>query len=483
MPPRALTFLAFLLALAAPLARAESLTADDIDLQAIFRDNPNQIPSGLASSTPIPVIYADFLGAVTARVDKTALAEFKTALLADLPPFIDVNDPVPENKTLGGLLQQNKKRAIALIVIALTKFPDHSKWTILRACGALDAAELDEPLETVALTDTNATNRAFAFKAIAQRKQKNAAALLQEGLFDPQLSIRLLCMELLSEAGENIGSVTAVMPCRPRHAFQFLFLETALKRVMPTIDAPTFFKQPFSIRYGAFTGAAPEVTKSFVALAEKRADRPYAAMVLYLCGDEVASAKALDTLVKVMLENGKKPADHRSPEFQIQSDLVDVFQQSTPAQFKAIQKIFKTNLREFSEEREALLTTLAYAQSVSDAPDLADDLLRVRDMQTRNKDLLLGAALALAHHKSPQAIPSLIQILSMRSDAYTVVAIQTLEKLTGIETPGVPRPDPKTGQYDPKAAWNVQGAYDFWRKWIQNMDHDLQFDAESQHVK
>ena len=179
----------------------------------------------------------------------------------------------------------------------------------------------------------------------------------------------------------------------------------------------------------------------------------------------------------------KKPADHRSPEFQIQSDLVDVFQQSTPAQFLAIQKIFKTNLREFSEEKEALLTTLAYAQSLSDAPDLADDLLRVRDMQTRNKDLLMGAALALAHHKSPQAIPSLIQILSMRSDAYTVVAIQTLEKLTGIETPGVPRPDPKTGQYDPKAVWNVQAAYDFWRKWIQNQDHDLKYDAESQHVK
>jgi hypothetical protein len=473
-------FLALLLLSVAAIRAAEP-TRDDADLLAIFTDNPDQISGGVLSHCPIPAVYSDFQTAVTERFGRDTLTKFAADLRADLPPARDADEKNPENKALAALIQQDKARAVGLIARALNRFPDRSKWSILDACGALDSAELDKPLERIALTDTNATHRAFAFKAIARRKQANAEALLQEGLFDTELSVRLLCMELLGSTGNNVSCVTAAMPCRPRNPFHFYFLESALKRVMPQIDAQTFFKQPFSIRIGACAGAAPEETKNFLALAEKRATQPYAAMVLYLCGDAQSAEKALQTLTALLREFGRKTYDHQSPEFQIQSDIVDVLQQSRREQFAQLAKLFKTTLREFSQEREVLLTVLAYGLSVSEMPEIAEDLAGVRELQTKNKDLLIGAALALAQLKSPLAIPSLIQIMSLHSNAYTLVAMRALEKITGTETPGVPKAgteaDSTQKPIDPASV------YRFWREWMQKQDHDLQFDPETKVIK
>lgn len=487
-----MTKTAYLMAVVLLLSGASSAAEyapDDVNLLAIFRDNPDQIATGMICRTPIPAVYTDYQAAVFARFGRDAVSKFAAELRADLPPAKDADDSLPENTALAGFIQQDKEHAVSLIARALTRFPDRSKWSILEAAGTLDYADLDQPLKQIALTDTNPTHRAFAFKAIAHRKQLDGDALLQDGLFDADLSVRLLCTELLGAAGNTVGCVNVAMPCRPRHPFHFYFIESALARVIPRIDPQIFFKQTFSLRLGAFAGAAQEDTRKFIALAAKRATRPYAAMVLYLCGDAKQSDQALETLVALLREFGRKTYGHETPEFQTQSDIVDVLQQSRPEQFATLAKLFKTNLREFSQEREVLLTVLAYALSMSELPGIDEDLARVRELQTKNKDLLMGAAQALAQLKSPLAIPSLIQMMSLHSNAYTLVAMRSLEKITGIETPGVPKAGTESSAQNTGAPTPVpppvdpNNIYRFWRDWMQKQDHDLQLDPETKLIK
>ncbi|MCA9779319.1 MAG: hypothetical protein KC800_21480, partial [Candidatus Eremiobacteraeota bacterium] len=309
----------------------------------------------------------------------------------------------------------------------------------------LSDQQLDNLADTLT-TEPDPSRRALGYRTLAAH---NRPETLRAGLFDNYHSNRWLCMELLKEPE---GDMVALMPSRPLNVFHFRFLENALRRTLPDASPSEFFALQSSER--AATVKAADLER-YLALARQFKKLPMAASALFLFGTPAEQREAIETIKQVLLAQGNHTDVYHGPDFWLRGDLIQVL--ANHPRPETLSELFRQTMAGYKKDDEMFLLALAYAMeySKSPAPGAADELSRVRDLDTDNYDLYLAAALALSRQDRGEGEKSLLHVLSLQRQPFVSMALLRLEQLAEERTPGWGEADLHP---DPEAA------YSFWKK-------------------
>ena len=250
--------------------------------------------------------------------------------------------------------------------------------------------------------------------------------------------------------------MVALMPSRPLNVFHFKFLENALQRRLPDVSPAEFFAMQSAERA---TKVDPQHLERYLAMARENKNRPMAASVLFLFGTQAEQIEAIEVIKTVLLAQGNQADVYHGPDFWLRGDLIQVL--ANHPRPEMLSKLFQQTMSDYKKDDEMFLLALAYAMeySKSPVPGAADQLSRIKELDTDNYDLYLAAALALSRQDPSAAKKSLLHVLSLQRQPFASMALLRLEKLTGEKTPGWGEsdlhPDPRN-------------AYKFWRDRISN---------------
>ncbi len=444
---------------------------EEITRETLFQATPK---SNLGNSHyPISFVYSDWEKEVVEKYGKMFIARYNEHLYRDLPPIKEVLGEVPENKILKSLIAQNKSRALDLVKEALQNDPQRAQWSIIAQCSSFSSEDLTDLLIDIAMNDPSPTDRAWAIKEIAKKDTPEVRETLKHCLFDISFSIRLMAGELLSQK-EKIANGILFVPYSPKNPFQYYFLEEALHRILPQATVREFTQSPYTEKVQKISHQDPYLLENLCALARSRSKNPIAAMVLYLNGNPEEKSQAFHVLEGVLLEQGKYPDLYHSLEFWLRCDIIHTWQYTSPEQVQKLYDSFRNHLQTYSSEKNLLLITLAYSFEAFTNHNLVKELASIREIKTNNYDLYCGACMALAAKEDKEAFPSLIHLLSLRKEPFVQVAIDVLERLTGLETPGRPRDLGVIHNLGaPKASWNADKAYQHWKDWYSKNKENL----------
>lgn len=440
---------------------------------------PAQEP--LLSHYPVPLVYAEWEDAVTKRFGSRSLARYNEHLYEDLSPCKARSAEVPINAIAARLVDSKTPAARKQLADALVAPSEHHQWSVV---GALDRELIDEFAEqiiTIAKSDAGNTDRAFAYRAIANSSHPDRQQVLECGLFDDYLSVRLLCMELLGQIEKANGDGLLLMPIKGLNPFHFYFVGLASLRALPDVGPDKYFRMRHGDKIDALNTSMPSLKADWLNLARKNRDKTYAQMALWLHGMSEESQAAEVELFDFLLDQGTRDDTYHSNEFWLRSDLIRVFSLGDDEQMRRLVSVFREHLAEdYDQQKDILLLTLIHAFWYSPQKGLEDELVQVGGLPTKNDDLRLGAALALSTSKTTKAFPALIKIIENKRLPFSGVALSTLERISGVETPNKP-PDHgilhKIGV--PKKQPDYQAAAKFWSDWYAQNREDLRYDEEN----
>jgi hypothetical protein len=428
------------------------------------------------SHFPVPFIYSEWEDEVDERYGRMSLARFNKHLFEDLPPARAEDQTVPANPVLNKLLKEDRELASAVILAALAGDPAQPQWSVAAACAGIESELVVPALVLIAGSDPDDTDRAFALRELARRGGPAAKKALISTIFGDSKSLRLLALEWL---GGGACDLTVLIPTQLMNPFHYLFFESALNRLLPEQKPEAFFPLSAGQRRMLVEAAHPQHVRSFLELARQRASQPFAALVLLTLGNQAEQRASLASLEAVLLEQGTGADEYHSPEFWLRAQIIECLRGSERAVKMAVSERFRHHLDAHSPQREMLLVSFAYALNEPLGSEAEVALARVRTLETDNLDLILGAAMSLAAMESEQAVPSLIDVLSTKRRPFAMVAIKTLESLTGVAAPD--RPEDlgilhKVGL--PQDQWDFDAALAFWEQWYR--EHKDQPDAASE---
>lgn len=453
------------------------LPAFSNDAETILNATPKD--SVNLSHFPVPFIYGDWEKAVTARFGRMSLAQYNENLYEELPPTKDEEQPVPVNSALRSLIQSNKTKASDVIESVLKQNTSRPKWSVIAATEQFKSQRFVEPLINIAKNSSSPTDRAFAYKALSKYDSKESIEAIKYGLFDNNYSIQLLCMNLLGDKRFLPGNMLVLLPHQPVNPFQFYFLEEALKKLLPKENPQSFFRLPLESRTKLVETAHPGLLQQYLDLALLTPKRASAAMSIYTFGNRAQSADAFATLRDILLEQGKHEDVYHSESFWLRCRIYEIWQSAKGVNREVLADALKQEVQKYSKDRELFLLALTYAFEKNPVKDVLPALASLKDIKTDNYDVYTGAALSLAAAGDPAVFPSWLHVLSLKRQPFCIVAIRSLEGITGITTPGKPPDEGILANLGvPEQEMDPSKAHAFWSRWYAKNKGKLLFDTK-----
>ena len=457
---------------------AEAQRTLEVDVNKVFAASPTSV--GTHSHFPVPFIYSDWQKQVENRYGRMSLAQYNERLYEDLPPFKAEDLAVPENRVLATLIKLNPAYAAKVMQSALASSPKKPQWSIIAATKKLHNSQFVAPLINIAKTDPNATDRAFAVRALSTYPDQTAHCTLESALFDDSQSVRMLAVQLLGRGQTAIPSDIAIaLPDGLINPFRMYFSESAFLRLLPGHKQGEYPQLEWPQVMDLLRSNQQTNIEAFTKLAEQNKQKTAASVALFVLGTPAQAETALKNIEKVLLEQGRRPDVYHSPDFFLRMMMISCFMETRGEKFAMLEKTFVRNVDSYSPDREMLLLAIAYGLGKTQNPTVIEKLASLRNIKTDNYDVYCAAASALAEAKSEKAFPSLIHILSLKREPFCTVATWRLRDLTGLETPGTP---PDYGMLHnigiPEEKLDIEKALRFWKNWYKTNETSLRFDAD-----
>lgn len=420
----------FVIALLPPGYGQKNNKATD-DLTQVFKGTPK------GNSGWVPAIYLDWEKGTIERFGKASINSYYRKLKEDLRPHKKIGVAIPRNQILASLIKTNPEKAREIMLKALTAEPSKHQWSIINETIKTRDNRFIKPLKNIALNDPQSSDRAFAIKAIASYGSEVAKPILKAALFDDNQSIRLMAMELCSTAGITFGDIGILNTSKLYNPFRMYFMSTALARLGIKEKDTRFFRADLSKQLASVKKAKPNLIAEYVKEASHHANKPAAAMALFLLGDKKQAKSAVPVLKKVLLDQAKKPDVYHSPAFFLRTSIICCFQAAPPDRLELLESLFVETIDNYSPKKEMLLQSLAYSLGNTKRPEIIAKLASIRKIKTNNYDLYYSAASSLAKAKSKEAYPALVKLVSKGREPFARLSSRDLEKLTGLNAPRV----------------------------------------------
>lgn len=456
-----------------------TLAQDDAVISALYQASPGDTEATQFSHHPVPFAYMSWASEVTKTLGLGSLAQCNRHLAEDLPPIAAAGDDAPpQNPELEARLTANPAEARRIAVAALTHDPARAQWSIIQGLHEYDAPELRSALEQVCLHDPDPTDRAFAMKALAARWSPESQRVLRERLFDPYHSVRLMAMELLGTHQDTTGDGLVLLPLQVMNPFQFLFFQHALARALPGQNAGEFLGLSPSERL-ARLGADAAGVSAYLKAARTDPNRPVAALALYALGSEEEAEAALAVLERILIDQGTRPDVFHSPDFWLRGDIIEVMGSTPQNHGERLSRMLERQWGADPTQRAFVLVALGYALERCPHAAAEAHLAKYRSLQTENFDLYLSGALGLTSLRSKEAFPSLLHVLGLKKQPFFRLAMDRLEQLTGVETPGKPEDFGALHNIGiPRESINMDTAEKFWSDWYREHGGKLKYDPK-----
>lgn len=444
-------------------------------LQKAFESAPCK--GDLASHFPIPLVFAEWEDTVTKVYGRNMLAKCNEHIYRDLPPCKAERVPIPKNDFLDSIISKNSALAREIILAGLNTPPEQDQWTFINACKDLKDSAFIGPLIKIAASDPFKTDRAFAYLVLSKYSFSGKNEILRGGLFDNYATIRLLCMELLKNEGDSLYYIAAINPTYLKNPFQMFFYDNSYKILFPNEKNRKFTRKPYNEKVGILKERIGESVPYIIDLANKYNKKPYAQMILYIYGSDEEKKNALTYFTRLLIEHGKLKDSFWSDEFWIRNDLIETLTLNDEKYLREILSIIDNTISAYSKEKDQLLITLCYVFNFCKISGVPEVLKKISSIKNAHPDLYLAAAQSLAFQKSKYAFTMLLQVMNMKKMPFFELAMNHMEELTRITTPGKPEDQGILHNIGlPKEEYKYDEIIKFWENWYNENTEKLYLD-------